>query len=197
MNKLQGLFELKWLGIPSVPWKRFDRDTHLDPNILWTIRMAVNEGNDVNLPKAVGVTADVAQQKGIDYLEKYGNGFVIFYPFFFANKSGIIEVKEKINIIEAVKDDLWNLTLGGDREVTIFIDKQKNYEIHGNKDFLTPEEIREIQLYAGRVRAKYKDLIFDRSSVMLEWSFAYKSNIHKEPVGERYLVFYECRSLQF
>lgn len=197
MNKLQGFYELKYLGIPSIPWKTFSGNETLDPNMLWTIRVAVEFGEDISLPRAVGVTAEEAQRKGQQYLKEYGeNGIVIYYPYFIALKSGNIEIKEKQVIIEAVKGDLWNLTEKGCRDITIIHDiKTSETKIFGNPDFLKEHELKELQRYVARVRVKYKDYIFDKSSIMLEWSYAINTDVNKRPIGERYLVFYELRRL--
>jgi hypothetical protein len=72
MNKYLGFYELKYLGIPTVPWKQFDNATTLDENYLWTIRSAVESGNDFNLPRAVGVSAEEACKKGRQMLEGQG-----------------------------------------------------------------------------------------------------------------------------
>lgn len=199
MNKLQGFYELKWIGIPSVPWKIFTGKERLDPFLLWTIRVAVEHGDDINLPRAVGVNAEDAQKKGKEYLQKFGdNGLVIYYPYFIAEKSGIIEVKENYIIIESVKEDLWNLTTKGGRDVTLIVERRtKDIKSYGDKKFLTPKEIQELLRHAARVRVKYKDYIFDRSSVMVEWSYAFNTNTNHKPVGDKYIVFYECRLLNF
>jgi len=199
MNKLQGFYELKYLGIPSVPWKIFSGNELLDPNMLWTIRVAVEFGEDISLPRAVGVTAEEAQLKGQQYLKEYGEkGLVIYYPYFIAIKSGIIEVKEKQVVIEAVKADLWNLTSKGCRDITIIHDiNPPRTKYFGNPDFLKEHELQELLRYAARVRINYKDYIFDRSSIMLEWSYAINTDANKKPIGESYLVFYELRRLSF
>ncbi len=197
MNKLQGFYELKHVGIPSVPWKIFTGNEILDPNMLCTIRVAVEFGEDINLPRAVGVTAEEAQLIGQQYLKEYRErGLVIYYPYFIALKSGIIEVKEKQVVIEAVRGDLWNLTSKGCRDVTIIYDiNPPRSRFFGKPDFLKEHEVQELHRYAARVRVKYKDYIFDRNSIMLEWSYTVNSDIKKRPIGESYLVFYELRML--
>ncbi|MGI6668720.1 MAG: hypothetical protein ACOX4M_04680 [Acetivibrionales bacterium] len=90
MNKYIGFYELKSINLPAVPWRKFTADTVLDGNLLWTVRVALEDGNDLNLPRAVGVPADEAVKKGISFLEQYGeNGMVVYYPYFIAEKSGV------------------------------------------------------------------------------------------------------------
>lgn len=199
MNKLQGFYELKWIGIPSVPWNIFTAETELNDNLLWSIRVAVEYGEDINLPRAIGVNAEQAKQKANDFLSIIqNNGFVIYYPYFIALKSGNIEIKQNHIVIEAVAKDLWNLTTKGRRDITLIVSKNtKEISFNGKKDFLTTKEINELLKHAARVRVKYKDYIFDRSSVLVEWSYAVNTDINHKPVGQPYLVFYECRVLDF
>jgi len=63
MNKLMGFLELNRLGIPTVPLKEFHPDVNLTYDVLWTIRVAVYEGDDLNLPRVVGVNAREALKK--------------------------------------------------------------------------------------------------------------------------------------
>ena len=52
------------MNLPAVPWKQFTYDTVLDERLLWTIRVAVEGSNDLNLPRAVGVKAPEAAETG-------------------------------------------------------------------------------------------------------------------------------------
>ncbi|MTI85366.1 MAG: hypothetical protein FH756_16115 [Firmicutes bacterium] len=197
MNKLQGFYELKRIGIPAAPWNVFTGEELLDPSLLWTIRVATKYGNDINLPRAIGVTAEEAKKKGQEFLEHFKkNGIVIYYPYFIALKSGILETRENMTIIESVKDDLWNLTTKGYREVTVIIDKRTKEKLYnGSKYFLNKKEINQLLLCSSRIRVKYKDYIFDKSSIIAEWSYACSTDIEDKPIGEKYLVFYECREI--
>ncbi len=197
MNKLQGFYELKRMGIPSVPWLQFTGSEQLDTNLLWTIRVAVIEGNDINLPRAVGITAQEAQSKGKELLNRFKeHDLVVYYPYFIALKSGTIELRENQTIIEAVQDDLWNLTTTGGRDVTLIIDRETNATLKsGNDNFLTDDEVKELLKHAERIRNFNREHIFDQTSVLLEWSYAINTDINKCQVGEKYLVFYECRTI--
>ena len=57
MNKLQGFYRLRQGGLPAVPWQTFSPDTRLEEGILWTVRSAVERGDDQNLPRLVGAPA--------------------------------------------------------------------------------------------------------------------------------------------
>ena len=57
MNKLMGFLELKDLNLPAVPWKEFNDKVSFDEKLLWTVRTAVEKGEDLNLPRVVGVDA--------------------------------------------------------------------------------------------------------------------------------------------
>jgi hypothetical protein len=122
MNKLMGFYELKSLNIPTVPWKLFSDDTVLDPQLLWTVRVATEAGNDLNLPRAVGVEAEEACLKGRAFAEEFKNkGIVIYYPYFIAEKSGVLDMNSERTVIEAVEKDLWNLVTYGRKDVTVII----------------------------------------------------------------------------
>lgn len=193
MNKLQGFYELQRLGIPTVPWEEFKDNTKLSDELLWTVRSAVLYGDDFDLPRAIGVDSKTAM---IKYKEFYSgltkNDLVIYYPYFIADKSGVVLFYKDRVIIEACKEDLWNLVTNGKCEVTYeFVNNEK--KSIGSSDFLNEEEINELIKYNTLIRKKYKDYLIEGKAVLLEWSFAYKSDINKKPIGERYLVFYECR----
>lgn len=197
MNKLEGFYHLQSLGVPAVPWQIFSDNELLDPSLLWTIRVAVERGDDMNLPRAVGVNAETAYKKARELLNQFQNrGIVVYYPYFIAVKSGNLEVGQNSIVIEAVKDDLWNLTTNGGREVTAIIDwRTRDTVIHGDKDLLEQNEINQLINYSGKVRARLKDYISHNCSALLEWSYAVNCNADNQPIGDPYLVFYECRTI--
>ena len=193
MNKLQGFYELQKLGLLTVPWRKFEDETELDDKVLWTVRTAVYQGKDFDLPRAVGVTSAAAKQKYREYKRRLAaEDLIIYYPYFAAEKSGVIQIREKEMIIEACKQDLWNLVTYGHKDVTYFFDNG-SVTSQGKSDFLSAAEIEELSGIKSLIRNRFCSPLSAGMSVMLEWSYAYHSNIHKEPVGERYLVFYECR----
>jgi len=195
MNKLEGFYVLKSMGIPTVPWRRFTGQEALDANLLWTVRVAVQNGNDVNLPRAIGVAAEEAVLIGKEYINEFlPDDLIIFYPYFIALKSGIIDLQESKTIIEAVDKDLWNLTTFGRADETIIIDHLSGtISIFGDALFLTDDEITELRNYARKIKAVNRDYIFAESSVMVEWSYAVNTNVKREIIGGRYLVFTECK----
>jgi hypothetical protein len=195
LNKLMGFYELKDINIPTIPWEIFSRDVILDNNMLWTIRVAVKSGDDLNLPRAVGVTAEAAAQKGIVLLEKYRDiGMVIYYPYFIADKSGVIDIKSDRTVIEAVDRDLWNLVTHGKKNITVILEDDAEKYI-GEKGFLSEEELSILLKYVNRIKSYYRGLISEGKSIIAEWSFAYNTDIDHKPLGEKYLVFYELRSI--
>lgn len=195
INKLMGFYELKDMSIPTVPWKKYSRDVNLDSSILWTIRVALKSGTDVHLPRAVGVTAVEAAEKAGTFLDMYGdNGMVIYYPYFIADKSGVIDIGSDKTIMEAVDKDLWNLVTYGRKDITIiFEDSDTKYD--GNKDFLSDEELRLLLDSINRIRSYYRGLLSEGKSIITEWSFAYNTDVSHRPSGDKYLVFYELRSI--
>lgn len=195
MNKLMGFFELRSSSLPVVRWEEFNKNTVLDNNLLWTIRTAVFHGDDLNLPRLVGCNSYEAAKFAKKTLKELdGNGIVIYYPFFVAEKSGTMNVFKNNVVIEAVKDDLWNLVTYSDREVTLLISEQK-VEYNGNKDFLSADETQELCANVPKLRHMFRDYLTEGKSVLVEWSYAYNCDINKNKVGNKYLVFYEARTV--
>ena len=197
MNKLMGFYELKEMRIPSVPWKEFREDTVLDDSILWTVRTSVFSGKDQDLPRKIGVTADEAVLFGKQMLAKFrGNGMVVYYPYFVADKSGTLMVSGGRTVIEAVKGDLWNMVTYGKTDVTVIVDGDDgNIRYAGDSGFLSVQEQEKILGCAPAVRYSFRDDLLEGREVLLEWSFARKSTVEKEPLGDPYLVFYEARTV--
>lgn len=196
MNKYMGFFELKALNVPSVPWDTFTSDTVLDKELLWTIRVATAAGNDLNLPRAVGVDSEEAQARGRELLREYGEkGIVIYYPYFIAEKSGVLDINSQRLVIEAVDKDLWNLVTYGRKDVTVIVRADGDMQMTGDSRFLTPDEISELMRYGAVIRGRFREEISGGASVLAEWSYAYSTDIRRKPVGQRYLVFYELRGL--
>lgn len=195
MNKLMGFFELKDMDLPSIPWKEYDESVNLDPNILWTIRSAVYQGDDLNLPRLVGKDSIESKLFADDLLGKIkGKGMVIYYPYFIAEKSGTLCVESERTIIEAVKGDLWNFVSEGDREVSI-IHSGNETEYIGNEQFFSEYEFSEILSNVNTIRKLFRDSLVEGKSILLEWSYAYKSDKQKNKIGDKYLVFYEARTI--
>jgi hypothetical protein len=195
INKLQGFYELKKLGIPTVNWKQYTNEVELDENRLWTVRVAVLKGKDLYLPRAVGVKVDEAVKFANDVYNKYrDNAMIIYYPYFNADKSGTLEVNINGYIIESVKKDLWNLVTYGKYDQLI-IKNGDTIEIHGARDFLTDKEIDELLDKENIVRRRLGSFIREGKSILLEWSYAYDADINGNSIGDPYLVFYECRTL--
>lgn len=195
MNKLMGFYELAEMDVPSVPWKEYTGQESFDSGFLWTIRSAVFRGADFNLPRLVGATAEEAKIFADTlYLKMRNKGMVIYYPYFLANKSGTLNVFNDRIIIEAVKEDLWNLVTNSDREVTIDI-KQGETNFNGNREFLSEKELQHVVSNVSAVKRAFREEMLEGKSVLLEWSLAQKSDLFKSPVGEEFLVFYEARTI--
>lgn len=196
MNKLMGFLELKEMRLPSIPWKRYTGNEKLDENYLWTIRSAVYRGDDLNLPRMVGKNAKESQRFANELLQKIDNkGIVIYYPYFIANKSGTLEVRNDCIIIEAVKEDLWNLVTYSDREVTVIYRNEHDVEYIGNAGFLQKSEEQQLIKHVPEIRKLFRDDLLQGKSALLEWSYALSCNNKREPVDDEYLVFYEARTI--
>lgn len=197
MNKLEGFYELDKMKIPSIPWRPFTGKENLDPKLLWTVRVAVQTGKDFNLPRVIGVSAEEAQAKGKEFLASFSEeDLVVYYPYFLAIKSGMIDIQENRTIIEAVDKDLWNLTTRGHKDVTIIVNhRNDDFSVYGNGNFLEKAEVDELLKYAAQIRSIHREAIFANSSVLVEWCYAVNTNIRREVVGDKYLVFMECRTV--
>ena len=195
MNKLEGFYALNDLRLPTVPWKQYKKETVLDDNILWTIRSAVVRGDDLNLPRKIGVTASEADRFAKMLLNRLGdNDLIIYYPFFIALKSGVMDISNNRIVIEAVAEDLWNLVTYNEKNVTIIItDNDRSYV--GDNEFLSEIELNELLKFGSVIKRTFRDEIYSGQSVLLEWSYSMKSDLNKQPIGEKSLVFYEVRTV--
>ncbi len=197
MNKLMGFYELKASSLPTIPWEIYTPDVQLDDTKLWTIRSAVNRGNDLNLPRLVGKNALEAKQFADKlYNELCEKGLVIYYPYFVAHKSGTLNVFYDKVIIEAVNKDLWNLVTHQDVDVSINFDSEMRVSsISGNEHFLSDEEINKLMINARKVKHIFRDCLLEGKSILLEWSYASNCSINNDIDNEQYLVFYEARTV--
>ncbi len=105
----------------------------------------------------------------------------------------MIDISQHRTVIEAVKDDLWNLVTYNKKDVTIIFND--DIEIIGNENFFEQNELLELIDYCITIRKKFQPEINNKKSVLLEWSFACESDLHKNPIGEAKLVFYEIRTV--
>ena len=197
MNKLMGFYELKASSLPTIPWEIYTPDVKLDASKLWTIRSAVNRGNDLNLPRLVGKSASEAKQFADKlYNELEQKGLVIYYPYFVAHKSGTLNVFYDKVIIEAVNKDLWNLVTDQDMDVSINFDSEMRVSnIVGNEHFLSDKEIDKFLINARKVKHIFRDCLLEGKSILLEWSYASNCSINNNVDNEQYLVFYEARTV--
>lgn len=197
MNKLMGFLELKEMNLPAIPWRQYTGTEELSDRYLWTIRSAVFRGDDLNLPRSVGKNAKESKEFADNLLLKMrDNGIVIYYPYFVAKKSGTLEVRGNSVVIEAVKDDLWNLVTYSDREVTIMIHPNGDTDFIGNDSFLSEEELKQLTKHVPEIKKIFRDDLLQGNAALLEWSFALSCDSNKELVGNEYLVFYEARTVK-
>lgn len=195
MNKLEGLYELKKLNIPTIDWKIYEQGTKLDDNHLWSVRMAVYRGNDLSLPHLFGQNAMISEKFAMQHLKQIRDrGIVIYYPYLIAEKSGNLQIGESRIIIEAVEGNLSNLLTGGEVNVT-YIWEDMGQRIIGNQDFLDLNEREQIKSYVEYLRRKYSDVFRSGKELQLEFSFVFESSKTGEKRGERKLVFFEIRTV--
>ncbi|MDD3946361.1 MAG: hypothetical protein PHI19_00785 [Clostridia bacterium] len=193
MNKLEGFLELQTLLLHSVPWKRYTGTETFENDKLWTIRVAVLKGPDFNLPRKVGVSSEEAEAFAKSLLSKLSpDDYIIYYPYFLAEKSGTLEVSYHRTVIEAVEKDLWNLLTYNHRDLTV-IEENGVINYYGNASFLSHAETAELLETADYIRRRYKRDYMTNGSMLLEWSYAYESNPNGTPKGARKLIFIELR----
>jgi len=197
MNKLMGFYELKESRLPAIEWRVFTGEEEFEGDCLWTIRTAVLKGNDLNLPRSVGVSSEEANVRARQLYDIYKDrGMVIYYPFFIAEKSGTLNIFPDKVVIEAVDKDLWNLVTHARVDVTII---KNNYNgetsITGDPEFLSQNETDELLSYIPVVRGMFRNELAEGKSILLEWSFAYNCNGAGEKAGDKHLVFYEVRTV--
>ena len=97
-------------------------------------------------------------------------------------------------VIEAVAEDLWNLVTYNEKNVTIIItDNDRSYV--GDNEFLSEIELNELLKFGSVIKRTFRDEIYSGQSVLLEWSYSMKSDLNKQPIGEKSLVFYEVRTV--
>jgi hypothetical protein len=212
MNKYMGFYEMKGINFPTVPWRLFTPEAVLDDGLLWSVRVAVENSSDLNLPRAIGVNAEEAMRQGCGFLDNYqGKGIVIYYPYFIAQKSGVLDIDCRRTVIEAVEKDLWNLVTYGRKNVSIILPFEtsgggdghfgdrdflgRDGQYFGDRGFLGRDEISELLGYGSVLRGRFRGELSEGGSILAEWSYAYHTDIKHEPIGDRYLVFYELRGL--
>ena len=197
MNKLMGFYELKELLLPSIKWNEYTPSVVLSENSLWTIRSAVNRGDDLNLPRLVGKSAQEAKVFADDlYRQLAGKGMVIYYPYFIAHKSGTLNVFYNKTVIEAVDFDLWNMVTNQELDTSLVFSNEfilQNY--YGKKDFITEQEINKFKIYTKKIRSAFREEMLEGKSILLEWSIASDCDEQHKEIGEKYLIFYEIRSI--
>lgn len=195
INKMLGFYELPKTGLPCIHWQKFNSNMKLDPNLLWTVRTAILTGDDLSLPRKVGVSSGEAYEFAKLQLDRLQDrGLVVVYPYFIADKSGTLEIRMDRIIIEAVYKDLWNFVSENDKDITIIITDKEKY-LDGKGDFFKPEELEELIKQATKVKGKFRDSLIQGNSILLEWSFAFNTNKNGIKLGQKYLVFYEIREL--
>ena len=199
INKLLGFYELQKTGLPVIKFKEIKTINDINtiqssiPRAkLWTLRTAVYCGDDMWLPKAVGVTIEDAILFAKPLLEDE-NISIVMYPYFWALSSGNLVITHDSILVEAISGDLWKMNSQN-------IDYTFQYQIStetltsgGLKEFLTKQQNRELLQFGKIIFSKYKNDILSSSGMQFEWSYA--SYVEPEMTQEWNLIFYEMRTL--
>lgn len=193
MNRIQDYYVLNCLDLPTIPWKEYYYSSRLNKDILWTIKSETRKDDKEELPRKIGVTAQEAKEFGGELYKDLKEGQMVFYyPCFFAIKSGIIDINYDRIAIEAVKDDISNLVKNNNVDVTMIF-KEEDLEIHGDKDFLTQEEILQLIDCAVKIKNQCKTDIEFGKNFLFYWTYACCTDTKKQPVGKKNLMFFKMK----
>ena len=208
-NKFEGLLKIEEFDLPHPKWTYVLVDQQalasvpsgaqsevisykalqMSSSETWTVRsclLGLNSRSEFGLKRAVGISADQVASRLEEFNQYYQNmdlrAVFVVYPYFSANKSGIIEIRDSECVIEAVKGSQWKLTEEGapseswsytgplgDASISQF--QRQSY---GNVKILESEELARLCALIPHIR---------ESRVLLEWTFT--------PEGE--LFFYDMR----
>lgn len=193
MNKLEGFYFFKEVLIPTVEWQEYSGQK-LSDDFLWTVRSAVISGDDFNLPRLVGAVAEEAQAFADSLVKNLdGKGMVIVYPFFIASVSGTLVVENEKTTLECVLGDLWNLVTYGKPDFSAVF-KGEAVQTYG-KSPIEEFEINQLLSYSEKLKRAFREQLAEGKSIYAEWSFAFKTDKTKRPIGEKFTVFYELKTV--
>ena len=211
-NKFEGLLKIEEFDLPRPKWifVIVDREaldfvpSRIQSRIInykelsvsstetWTVRsclVGAYARNEFGLKRAVGISADQVTSRLEEFNQYYQNlnlrAVFIVYPYFSADKSGIIEIRDSEYIIEAVKGSQWKLTEeGAPSESWLYtgrpesvLNAQFQRQPNGNVEILEPEQLATLRSLIPHIH---------ESKVLLEWTFT--------PEGD--LFFYDMRPVR-
>lgn len=193
MNRIQDYYVLNCLDLPTIPWKEYYYSSRLDKDILWTIKSETRNDTSENLPRKIGVTAQEAKEFGVElYKDLKKDQMIFYYPYFCAVKSGIIDINNDRIVIESAKDDIDNLVKKNNVDVTLIF-REDDVEIHGDKDFLTQEEIIQLIDQAVKIKKQCAKDINDGKNLLFHWTYACYTSVDKKPMGKKNLMFFKVK----
>jgi hypothetical protein len=141
INKLSGFSFIEKLGAEHPDWKIVRAEicesiiSSLKDDGIYTVRTAVESGDDFGLPRFVGLTGRDTKQRLNELLSEFEtlNGvYLIIYPYFKAEFSGnaLIKFGAKTSaVIESCEGSLWNLTENSSVDYKGFIEFNDSFEI--------------------------------------------------------------------
>ena len=211
-NKFEGLLKIEEFDLPHPKWtfvivdrEALDfvpsrnqsriidyKELSLSPNETWTVRsclVGAYTRNEFGLKRAVGISADQVASRLEEFSQYYQNlnlrAVFIVYPYFSADKSGIIEIRDSEYIIEAVKGSQWKLTEeGAPSESWLYtgrpegiLNAQFQRQSNGNVKILESKQLATLRSLIPHIH---------ESKVLLEWTFTPEGN----------LFFYDMRPVR-
>src|SRR6266568_3968318 len=211
-NKFEGLLKIEEFDLPHPRWTFVLIDQRalalvpsqsqsriidykalkLSSNETWTVRsclLGAYDRNEFGLKRAVGISADQVVSRLEEFSQYYQSlnlsAVFVVYPYFSADKSGIIEVRDSEYVIEAVKGSQWKLTEeGAPSESWTYagppedvLNAQFQKQSNGDVKILESEQLLRLSTLIPRIH---------ESRVLLEWTFT--------PEGD--LFFYDMRPVR-
>ncbi|MEM2121336.1 MAG: hypothetical protein QXU20_01600 [Candidatus Woesearchaeota archaeon] len=193
INKLSGFSLIEKLGIEHPDWKIVRAEisdsiiNSLKDDDIYTVRTAVESGDDFGLPRFVGLTGYSIKQRINDLLSEFENlkeVYLIIYPYFKAEFSGNILIRFGLKttvIIESCEGSLWNLTENNIVDYKAILEFNDSFEIVKQESDIPKWE--ELKNKVVKIVRELKKLASERE-IIIEWSFN----------GEKF-IFYELKSL--
>jgi hypothetical protein len=193
INKLSGFSLIEKLKLERPNWTIIKAELSeeivksLDDDKIYTVRTAIESGEDFGLPRFVGLTGRDIKQRIDELLSEFetlSGVFLIIYPYFKAEFSGNILIKFGLKtsvVIESCEGSLWNLTENSILDYKGFLELNDSFEILKEvSDIPRWEELKEQTI---RISRELKKLVSERE-IIIEWSYT----------GDKF-IFYELKSI--
>ncbi|MGB9748940.1 MAG: hypothetical protein ACP5OZ_03595 [Candidatus Woesearchaeota archaeon] len=193
INKLNGFSLIEKLRLERPNWTIVKADisenivNSLEDNLVYTVRTAVESGDDFGLPRFVGLTGRDIKDRINELLSEFETlegVYLIIYPYFKAEFSGNILIKFGLRtsaVVESCEGSLWNLTENSIVDYKGVLEFNDSFEIL--KDVSNIPHWNELKEIIIKISRELKKLVSERE-IIVEWSYT----------GEKF-IFYELKSI--